>query len=92
MGFKKYLKKLGKHIVKAHQHYRRLVPKESRREINGKLRKKGDAGVEIAANKAGKVGGPIAKAEVQRLRTKYTNKIETKLSENANKNASKGLS
>ena len=88
MGFKKYLKKLGKHTVKAHQHYRRLVPKESRREINGKLREKGDAGVGIAADKAGKVGGPIAKAEVQRLGTKYAKKIETKLSENANKSLS----
>ena len=85
MGFKKYLKKLGKHIVKAHQHYRRLVPKESRREINGKLRKKADAGIDIAANKAGKVGGSIAKAEVQRVGTEYAKKIETKLSENANK-------
>ena len=85
MGFKKYFKKLGKHIVKAHQHYRRLIPKESRREINGKLREKGDVGIKIAANKAGKVGGSIAKTEVQRLGTEYAKKIETKLSENANK-------
>ena len=88
MGFKKYFKKLGKHIVKAHQHYRRLIPKESRREINGKIREKGDAGIKIAANKEGKVGGPIAKAEVQRLGTEYSKKIENKLSENANKSLS----
>ena len=84
-SFKKFFKKMGHHLSRAHQHYKKIVPKEGRKMINSAVRNAGKAAVDSATMGANAVGGPIAGAVVKGMGDRYARNVERKLSRNSNK-------